>query len=206
MVLVGIIRPRMNRECAAVITRTGNSVLEPSSSGIFFGGNHKSHCAASPGSHINRSDGSTGRCSGRSRRTLSRNQVIDPVQPTRSAITVAGMSGVLSSSCRTAGSNGVNDVGTAGRSYLGGPSDATARATVDRPTPKSRATWRCGTPSATSRRIKAQSSIEITHPICLGGLVFDRRYGLVFKRRRHFQHGRVSAAPQPTATYPQCLS
>ncbi|WP_184509876.1 integrase core domain-containing protein, partial [Terracoccus luteus] len=32
---------------------------------------------------------------------------------------------------------------------------------------------------------RAQSSTEITHPICLGGLVFDRRYGLVFKRRRH---------------------
>ena len=61
----------------------------------------------------------------------------------------------------------------------------TARATVDRPMPRSRATCRCGTPSATSRRIKAQSSTEITHPICLGGLVFDRRYGLIFKRRRH---------------------
>jgi hypothetical protein len=46
---------------------------------------------------------------------LSRNQVIDPAHPTRSAITVAGMSGVLASSCRTAGSNGVNEVGTAGR-------------------------------------------------------------------------------------------
>ena len=62
--------------------------------------------------------------------------------------------------------------------------EANARATVARPIPKSRATWRCGTPSATSRRIRAQSSTEITHPICLGGLVFDRRYGLVFKRRR----------------------
>ena len=51
--------------------------------------------------------------------------------------------------------------------------------------PRSRATCRCGTPSATSRRIRAQSSTEITHPICLGGLVFDRRYGLVFNRRRH---------------------
>jgi hypothetical protein len=29
-----------------------------------------------------------------------------------------------------------------------------------------------------------QSSIEITHPICLGSLVFNRRYGL-FERRRH---------------------
>jgi hypothetical protein len=35
-----------------------------------------------------------------------------------------------------------------------------------------------------SRLINAQSSTEITHPICLGGLVFGRRYGLVFKRRR----------------------
>ena len=112
----------------------------PSSSGIFLGGNHRSHCAASPGSQVNRSDGSTGRCSGRSRRTLSRNHVIDPVQPTRSAITVAGMSGVVASSCRTSGSNGVNDVGTAGRSYFGGRSEANARSTVDLPIPRSRAT------------------------------------------------------------------
>jgi len=40
---VGIIRPVMNRECAAVITNTGNSLAVPSSSGIFRGGNHKSH-------------------------------------------------------------------------------------------------------------------------------------------------------------------
>ena len=66
--------------------------------------------------------------------------MIDPVQPTRSAITVAGMSGVVASSCRTSGSNGVNDVGTAGRSYFGGRSEANARATVDRPIPRSRAT------------------------------------------------------------------
>ena len=82
-------------------------------------------------------------------------------------------------------SNGVNDVGTARRSYFGGRSDATARSTVARPIPNCRATCRRGTPSATSRLINAQSSTEITHPICLGGLVFDRRYGLVFKRRRH---------------------
>ena len=140
MCRVGIIFATMNRECAAVITMTGNNAVEPSSSGIFLGGNHRSHCAASPANQISRSEGSTGRCSGRSRRTCSRNQVIDPLQPTRSAITVAGMSGVVTSSCRTAGSNGVNDVGTAGRSYFGGPSEATARATVDRPMPKSRAT------------------------------------------------------------------
>ena len=66
--------------------------------------------------------------------------MIDPVQPTRSAITVAGMSGVVTSSCRTNGSNGVNDVGTAARSYFGGRSDANARSTVDLPIPRSRAT------------------------------------------------------------------
>ena len=66
--------------------------------------------------------------------------MIEPVHPTRSAITVAGMSGVVLSSCLTSGSNGVNDVGTADRSYFGGRSDANARATVDLPTPRSFAT------------------------------------------------------------------
>ena len=61
---------------------------------------------------------------------------------------------------------------------------AAARATVDLPIPSCRATCRCGTPSATSRRINAQSSTEITQPICLSGLIFERRYGLVFERCR----------------------
>ena len=90
---VGIIRPVMNRECAAVITSTGSSLAVPSSSGIFRGGNHKSHCAASPGAQVSRSAGSIGRCSGRSRFTFSLNHRIDPAQPTRSASTVAGISG-----------------------------------------------------------------------------------------------------------------
>jgi len=186
--LVGIIRASMNRECAAVITSTGSSRAVPSSNGIRCGGNHRSHCAASPASQTSRSAGSGGRRSGRSRRsrrTLSRNHVIDPSQPTRSAITVAGISGCSTRIARTRPSNAVNDVATAGREYRGGESEATARATVDRPTPRSLATCRCGTPSATSRRINAQSSTEITHPLCPGGLRFDRRYGLVFERRRH---------------------
>ena len=60
VVLVGIIRPTMNLECAAVITSTGNNLAVPSSSGIFFGGNQRSHCAASPGSQVSRSAGSIG--------------------------------------------------------------------------------------------------------------------------------------------------
>ena len=162
MCRVGIICPTMNRECAPVITMTGSSVFESSSSGIFFGGNHRSHCAASPGSQVNRSDGSTGRCSGRNRRTLSRNHVIEPVQPTRSAITVAGMSGVPLSNCRTTGSNGVNEVGTPRRSYFGGESEATALTTVVREIPSRDAICAFGTPSPASRRINAQSSKVIT--------------------------------------------
>jgi hypothetical protein len=78
----------------------------------------------------------------------------------------------------------VNDVTCSGRRYFGGLSDANARSTVDRPIPNSLATCRRGTPSATSRLINAQSSTEITHPICLSGLIFNRRYGLIFERRR----------------------
>lgn len=106
------------------------------------------------------------------------------VQPTRSAITVAGSSGCSPSRVRTRASNGANDVVTGMRWYFGGRSEANARSTVARPIPSRRATCRRGTPSATSRLIRAQSSTEITHPICLGGLVFNRRYGLVFARRR----------------------
>ena len=122
------------------MTSTGSSVLDPSSSGIRFGGNHRSHCAASPASQTSRSAGSGRRCSGRSRRTLSRNHVIEPGQSTRSAITVAGISGCSDKIARTLASNGANDVAAARRSYLGGRTEATAAATVARATPRSRAT------------------------------------------------------------------
>jgi hypothetical protein len=159
---VGIIWPVMNLECAAVITSTGNSLDVPSSRGILRGGNHRSHCAASPGSHTSRSAGSTGRCSGLIRLTLSRNQRIDPSHPTRSASTVAGMSGVCHSSSRTRGSNTVNDVGPGVRSYRGGASEFTALITVPREIPNRCAIRAFGTPSAASLLISAQSSKVIT--------------------------------------------
>jgi hypothetical protein len=58
--------------------------------------------------------------------------VIDPVQPTRSAIPVAGMSGVLASNCLTACSNGVNAVDADRSSYFGGAGEATALTTHHR--------------------------------------------------------------------------
>ena len=140
VVRVGIIRAVTNRECAATITNTGNSTDVPFSSGIFRGGNHRSHCAASPAAQLSRSAGSTGRCSGRSRRTFSRNQVIDPNHSTRSAITVAGIDGCSASNALTLASNGENDVGCVDRSYFGGRSDANALSTVDRPIPNCLAT------------------------------------------------------------------
>ena len=161
---VGIIRPVMNRECAAVITNTGSSLAVPSSSGIFRGGNHKSHWAASPAAHDSRSAGSIRRCSGRSSFTFSLNHRIEPVQPTRSASTVAGMSGVSSNSARTRGSNTTNDVGPEDRSYLGGPAEFTALITVVREIPSRSAIRAFGTPSAASLLINAQSSKVITLP------------------------------------------
>jgi len=88
---------------------------------------------------------------------LSRNQRIEPVHPTRSASTVAGISGVVVSNSRTRASNGLNDVGPAERSYRGGDSDATAFTTVVREIPNLAAIFAFGTPSAASRRINAVS-------------------------------------------------
>ncbi len=97
----------------------------------------------------------------RSRFTFSLNQRIDPVQPTRSASTVAGISGT-SSSARTRGSNTVNDVGPGERSYRGGASRP-HRASPRRPRIPNRSAIRAfGTPSTASLRISAQSSKVIT--------------------------------------------
>ena len=88
--------------------------------------------------------------------------MIDPDQPTRSASTVAGISGYSANNARTRGSNGVNDVGPGVRSYFGGADDATAFTTVVREIPNRSAIRVFGTPSAASLRINAQSSKVIT--------------------------------------------
>ncbi len=176
---VGIILAVMNPKCAAVITSTGSSFAVPSWSGILRGGNHRSHCAASPGSQTSRSAGSILRSSGRNCFTFSRNHVIDPLQPTCSPMTLAGSSASTSNNSWTLASNGVNAVPACRRSLRGGASEATAFTTVVRETPNRAAIRAIGTPTAASLRINAQSSKVIT-PIVECSL-FKRRYCPVFQ-------------------------
>lgn len=146
----------MNLGCAAAITNTDSSFHPPSSSRILRGGTGKSHSAASPAARAIRSAGSRGGARGRNHFTLSLNHRIEPVHSTRLASTVAGMSGVCSSSARTRGSDTVNDVGPGDRSYLGGESEFTALMTVVREIPNRCAMRAFGTPSAASLLISVQ--------------------------------------------------
>ena len=139
---VGIIRPVMNRECAAVITSTGSSlrgaVLErdlarrepqialrriarlPRPAG------RPDRPADAPAAAASRSPGTTDRPR--------------PARPARRSPSPACPAS-SSSSARTRGSNGVNDVGPGDRSYLGGASEPTALITVVREIPN-----RCSDP------------------------------------------------------------
>jgi len=71
----------------------------------------------------------------------------DPAQPTRSAITDAGIEG--NSDNRTRSSNPSNTAPAGGLEYDGGPRDANAHATVFRARPNRSAIARCDNPSAT---------------------------------------------------------
>lgn len=84
-------------------------------------------------------------------------------QPTRSAITVAGIEGVASNNRRISGSKLSIADPTAARSYLGGPDEANADATVFREIPNCLAIARPDNRSdRCNRRISAQSSTVIT--------------------------------------------
>ena len=148
----------MNLEYAAVITSKWRRGVDPPSTGIGAGGTHKTHRIIFPASHTNLSAGSTGRYSGRIRRTFSRNQDSDPVQPRRSANTTVGMSGNSSNIARTRGSNKVNNVSVFRRSYLGGSTDAGAFTTVVRERPKPVATFDNGSTSGPGPKSYAGTS------------------------------------------------
>src|SRR5262249_56675111 len=87
----------------------------------------------------------------------------DLVQPIRSAITVAGMSGNSLSRARTCASTTSTMEPFGARTYFGGCTDRTALRTVLRDNPSLRATALIGICSARyKRRISAQSSTVIT--------------------------------------------
>lgn len=77
----------------------------PCPSGISMSGCHRSNWANSPGRYDVRPAGSGGRNAGRSSRTRAVNTVMPRSQPTRSAITAAGIRGSACNSRRMSGSN-----------------------------------------------------------------------------------------------------
>lgn len=119
-------------EFALVITNTGGLSSCPCPNGRGWCGNHRSHCTVLPGSCTSRSAGAY---SGLIAATLARNNDVDPVQPTRSANTVAGIRGVTTSKRRTSFSNASKEDPAVLRSYFGAASAANARSTVPRETP-----------------------------------------------------------------------
>ena len=145
------------------------------------GGNHRSHCASSPGAYEVRDAGSGGRNSGRNCATRARSTVIAPVQPTLSAITVAGMSGNCCSSDRIRGSNTSTVDPRGSREYFGGPCDANARRTAFLEMPRRRTIALIGKPSTRCKlRISAQSSTFITPQSLRRGSTFAHRQGVSF--------------------------
>ena len=169
-----------NREYAATIVSTGGAIHAPAPSGITLAGNHRSHCTICPAAYVVRSAGSAPRNNGRSNATRARSTEDEPVHPTRSPITVAGMSGNCPSNSRIAGSNASTAEPAGLRWYFGGSCAANATRTVFRAIPNRRAIVLIPNPSARcSRRISAQSSTVITPPLFSeGGSTFARRQGV----------------------------
>ncbi|OIQ80460.1 hypothetical protein GALL_377780 [mine drainage metagenome] len=167
----GIIIASVTRENPQVIASTGRIRSWPPPTGIGTGGNHRSHWATSPGAYSTRSAGSTPANNGRSSRIRSLRIVNDPVQPIRSAITVAGIVGNSASSTRTRASTASTLEPRDARSYFGGRSEANALDTVFREIPNRLAIPACEMPSdRCSRRISAQFSTVITPQAVLGVL------------------------------------
>ena len=151
-----------NREYPQTIVNTGSSFAVrdcPKPTGTTTSGNQKSHWAISPAAYTVRPAGSGGRYAGRSSATRPDKVRIPNGQPTRSAITVAGIDGSKRSNSRIRGSNSSTLEPAGFRTYFGGPSQANAAFTVFREQPITRAISEIDTPSDfRSRRISAQSS------------------------------------------------
>jgi len=118
-----------------------------------------------------RSAGSAGPNNGRSCATRPRSTDAECSQPTRSAITVAGISGNSLSNDRIRGSNASTFDPAGARTYRGGTSEANAARTVFRANPKRRAIVLIPNFSdLCNRRISAQSSTLITPSLCPRGV------------------------------------
>jgi len=118
------------------------------------------HCALR---NCPRDAGSGGKYTGRNTATRPLSVRIEYGQPTRSAITVAGIVGNAFNNSRIRGSNPSTTDPTGRRQYLGGPSLANAAFTVFLATPSTRAISEIAIPSdRRNRRISAQSSTSNT--------------------------------------------
>ena len=112
------------------------------------------------------------------------NTVIPRVQPTRSAITVAGIVGTAVNCARIASSKPSTADPAGLRTYFGGPSLATAARTVLREIPNVLAINLIGNPSAQcNRRISAQSSTD-NNSLLLSAHAESQSKGSKFKRRQ----------------------
>ena len=134
-----------------------------------------------------------GRAAGRIRRQIRRPRtrslktVIPRFQPTRSAITVAGIVGTAVSWARMASSNASTADPAGLHSYFGGPSEANAARTVLREIPNVLAINLIGNPSARcKRRISAQSSTDNNSLFLSARKPRLRRRGSKFTRRHGF--------------------
>ena len=148
------------------MVNTGNCLAVrvcPNPTGSSMSGNQKSHWAISPATSLVRLAGSGGRYTGRSSATRPLSTLIERDHPTRSAITVAGIVGHAANNSRMRGSTSSTIDPEPGRSYRGGPSEASALLTVFFEHPITRAITLIGISSARcNRRISAQSSTNNT--------------------------------------------
>ena len=115
-------------------------------------------------------------------------------QPTRSAITVAGIDGVASNNRRISGSNASTADPTGARSYFGGLDEANAAATVFREIPNCLAIARPDNRSdRCNRRISAQSSTVITLLIVEEWLRFQPQHVAQYSTADDSSDGKVVA-------------
>jgi hypothetical protein len=149
--------------------------------------------------------GSGGRYAGRNSRTRSLNTVIPRDQPTRSAITLAGIVGTSASWARIASSKASTADPAGLRTYFGGSSLANADRTVFREIFNVLAINLIGNPSARcSLRISAQSSTASNSLLLSArkprlrrrGSKFGRRHGVSFQTTRT---GRITDAVRVAA-------